>query len=378
MTAKQHADASPSASHQWLNCPASVTLAKGRTRVPTTYTREGTAAHRVAEMMLHGAKKIPGEMLVDGELVQVTPEMVDAAETYVSYVRQASAGSMLHIEKRVDVGHGVFGTADSLIVGAPKIEIVDFKYGQGVAVYPDSPQLKIYALGALNYAGPFEDIRSVDLTVVQPRTDPNNPVSTVNMSVTELSDWEVLTLAPALALLEAGDTTETPGDWCRWCVRAGECKALAAQAQSNAKVAFGDTPPDPVGMTDDELGAVLDYAQMISDWIRKVQAEASQRIDHGTYVPGWKLVAKRAVRRWEDPTGAISALMKKGIDPMDVMRIETIGTVEKIMKRNKVRADTIDPFTIKQSSGSTLVSEKDGRPAIDNSAQAVFGELSEM
>lgn len=373
---KLHADASPSASHQWLNCPASVTLARGRVREATTYTREGTAAHRVAEIMLTGNKKIPGTMLVDGEKITVTPEMIDAAGEYVKYVK--AMPGLLMVETRVKVtvdGEDLFGTADAIVYDGPRLDVVDFKYGQGVSVSADSPQLRIYALGALEEVGPFTDISEVGMTVVQPR---NGGINSVDMNVTELADWERVTLTPAVERLAAGDTTETPGDWCRWCVRAGECKALAALAQTNAKVAFGDTPPDPGGMADDELGVILDYAQMISDWITKVRAEASQRIDHGSYIPGWKLVPKRAARKWEDPTGAISELMKRGIDPMEIMRIETIGTVEKVMKRAKVKASTIDPFTIKQSSGTTLVSEKDGRPAVDNSAQNVFGELSEM
>ena len=57
MTAtKKHADASPSSSSIWLNCPASVTKARGRVRKPTIYTQEGSAAHIAAEMMLKNMK----------------------------------------------------------------------------------------------------------------------------------------------------------------------------------------------------------------------------------------------------------------------------------------------------------------------------------
>ena len=38
----------------WLNCPASITLAEGRTRPSSRYAKEGTAAHSIAQMILNG------------------------------------------------------------------------------------------------------------------------------------------------------------------------------------------------------------------------------------------------------------------------------------------------------------------------------------
>lgn len=380
MTTKAHADASPSSSSIWLNCSASVTQARGKIRLPTSYTREGTAAHTVAEMLLRGKRKIPKQIIVDGEEVTVTEEMRDAVDIYVAYVFSLKKGAdQWHIETRVDLGYDdedISGTSDCFAVYEKRgeVEVVDFKYGQGYLVDPGSSQNRIYGLGVLNHVGPFVDIKTIRLTIVQPRTDPVNPVKTIVLPVQELIQWESDVLLPAVALVAAGDTAETPGDHCRWCVRAGECWALADMAQANAKVAFGELPPDPTGMSSEEIGAVLEHATMIVSWLKKLQSEASQRIDHGQQVPGWKLVAKRAVRRWEDEQGAIKRLVDLGINPEDILRIETIGTVEKVMKRNHFMAKELDAFTIKESSGSTLVSEKDGRPAIDNSAQNIFGE----
>lgn len=381
---KVHADASPSSSNIWLNCPASVTQARSRVRLPTSYTREGSAAHLLAEMRLKGKHKVPKQLVVEGEEITVTPEMLAAVDTYVSYALGLKKGAdQWHVETRVDLGYeeeDISGTSDVFAVYEKRgeVEVGDFKYGQGYLVDPGSSQNRIYALGVLNHIGPFADIRIVRLTIVQPRTDENNPVKSIVFTVQELIDWEQNVLLPAVARVAAGDTTETPGDHCRWCVRAGECRTLADIAQANAKVAFGEIPPDPGGMTSEEIGAVLEHATMIVSWLKKLQAEASQRIDHGQKVPGWKLVAKRAVRRWDDEAGAIRRLVDLGLDPEDILRIETIGTVEKVMKQHRIQHDVLDAFTIKESSGSTLVSEKDGRPAIDNSAQNVFGDAVDL
>lgn len=377
---KLHADASPSSSGIWIACPASVTKARGRQRVPTIYTLEGSVAHAVAEERLNAGKKYkwPGIYEMDGQLIDVTEEMKEAIEVYAKHVEKLKAVKRYEQKVSIDYeGEALFGTADTVAVNGPEgwVEVVDFKYGQGVRVSADSSQLKIYGLGVLNNLGPFEDIRTIDLTVVQPRIDPDNPTNTVSLRISEIEKWGHDILTPALDRLAAGDLTETTGDHCRWCVRAGECQALADLAMTNAQTAFGAIPPAPASMTDDELGLLLDHAQMIVDWVSKVKAEATGRIEKGSYVPGWKLVAKRAMRRWAKPSEAITHLMQRGVDPMSIMRIETIGNVEAAMKRNRVPLKTLDQFTAKESSGSTLVSEKDGRPAVDNSVQNVFGDV---
>jgi hypothetical protein len=378
----QHADASPSSSNIWINCPASVTKARGKVRKSTVYTREGSAAHEIAEERLYiGVGFLyPDVWVIEGETITVTPEMCEVIELYARTVEDLKGQK--HYEKRVQIDHGdepLFGTADAYVIDPKmgRVDVVDLKYGQGVQVSPDSSQLKIYGLGVLNAIGPFEDIRTIGLTVVQPRANPEFPIRSADFPVSELETWATETLHPALDRISAGDQTETPGDHCRWCVRAGECEALASLAMSNARAAFPAIPPEPKTLDNDELGVLLDHVQMISDWIGKVRAEAMNRAEAGAYIPGWKMVAKRAVRRWQDPTGAFIELQSLGLDALAIMRIETIGNVETAMKRAKVPLTKLDAFTVKVSSGSTLVSEKDGRPAIDNSAHGAFSDVVE-
>ncbi len=382
-----HAHASPSSSEQWLNCPASVTQARGRQRKATVYTREGSAAHQLAERILTArtkGKNLSGvrSILIEGEDVPVTEEMVDAVDTYVSYVLGLKGAKLFETVVKVETAddlEALWGTADTIVIKVPRreVEIVDFKYGQGVFVPADTPQFRIYAIGVLDYLGPFVEIDKVRLTVVQPRAG-DTPIRSSIIPVGELVQWQKDVLVPALRRLKAGDATEKPGDHCRWCVRAGECKTLAALAVESAKVAFDEVPPDPTGMTDEEIGRVLAHGELILSWVNKLRQEASARLDGGGSVPGWKLVAKRAMRRWDDPEGALLAIKGKQVPLTDVLRIETIGTVEKVLKRYKVPLDIIHPYTIKESTGTTLVSEADGRPAVDTSAKNVFSETEPL
>ena len=45
-----HALLSPSSSHRWLKCPASVALSKDMPDETSEYAEEGTKAHRLAEL----------------------------------------------------------------------------------------------------------------------------------------------------------------------------------------------------------------------------------------------------------------------------------------------------------------------------------------
>jgi uncharacterized protein DUF2800 len=376
-----HADASPSSSSIWINCPASVTLARGKQRRASIFTAEGSVAHLLAEAILNttDAPGLVGQTVThEGFDIRITEEMVEGVQVYVDEVQGLFAtADETGVEARVSIDtdgdERIFGTCDAWAVnyGLRRLYVRDLKFGQGVEVSPDSSQLKIYALGVLGLLGPFVDLDTIDLGIVQPRA---GGIKTHTMSLEELIEWERSTLTPAVARLNAGDPTEVAGDHCRWCVRAGECRAFAALANSVAKVAFGDTPPDPSGMENDELGEILNHAETISAWVTKLRAEVSGRLDAGQDVPGWKLVAKRAVTKWSDETGALSELMGRGIPFDEISRIETLGEVKTVMKRYRVKEDVLQPYTVKESSGSTLVSAKDPRPPIASGARNVFIE----
>src|SRR4249920_3638362 len=155
----QHADASPSSSATWLACPASVTKARGRRRLPTIYTAEGSAAHEVADLLIHGLIP-PDEIKVDGGfIIGIDDDMIDAVERYVGYVEKLKANAdVFATEVSVTIpvigGEKLYGTADVIAYNekTETLEIVDLKYGKGVEVSAaGNPQLRIYALGAIQH-----------------------------------------------------------------------------------------------------------------------------------------------------------------------------------------------------------------------------------
>ena len=370
-----HADASPSSASIWLKCPASVTQARGKKRLPSPYTREGTAAHEAAENLVHG-RKIPPAITVDGEAIEITDEMLDHVQVYARYCQDLQKRShVFQTETRVellDLPEAVYGTADAMGWNRDdrELEIADLKYGKGVLVGVDgNPQLKIYGLGGYRK---FKSVRRVKLTIIQPRTA-GPPVQSVTYSVGELRMWEAEVLEPALQRIADDDATEAPGSHCRWCVRAGECKALANLAQIEARTAFADAPAAIVGgLTNADLSHALDKADLIVAWINLIRAEASQRADAGQSIPNYKLVPKRAIRKWTDDNDALAALNVAGVPLHEVVKVVSVAAVERVLKARRIKVPALDAMVVKESSGSTLVRDTDPREGIDNSPQGHF------
>jgi hypothetical protein len=388
-----HPDASPSAASIWMRCPASVTLSRGRVRKPSIYTREGTAAHHVAELMIHGLK-IPASVEVEGETVEVTEEMVEHVQVYVDYVSalQHKAHSFA-TESLIKLGwlaEPLFGTADARALYTEGLdlvlEIVDLKFGAGVPVGAiQNPQLRVYGLGALAETdaaheatfGAGESVDRVKLTIVQPRLSGGPGIETETLSAARLRFWGVETLEPAVERIAAGDPTEIPGPHCRWCVRAGECKALAGLALAEAQAAFSVIPSEIVrAMSNDDLAHALDKAELITAWIALVRAEASQRADVGHTIPGWKLAAKRAMRKWTNEDLALVALNDAGAPLKDVVKIVSPAAVERVLKAHRLGLDVIKGLWVKESSGTTLVRDDDPREGLALSAQSMFSVLT--
>lgn len=241
-----HAACSPSGAAMWLACPASITLTKGMERPSSRFAREGTAAHKVAELIIGGDPFLPDKVEVEGQEFVVTREMCRALRAYVhdiEYLRR-EPGARVFIEQRVVIPHTfsrVWGTVDCGVVTDRSLHVLDLKYGKGVAVDPESPQLKLYALGLMAMEGwdsvPYD--LDVTLTVHQPRVGDGAP-QTVHTTAGALELWHGLFVVPALERIQRGDTTERAGPHCRFCVRQKDCAAFARKHQERAATLFDD------------------------------------------------------------------------------------------------------------------------------------------
>jgi hypothetical protein len=225
----------------WLHCPASITLAEGRTRPSSIYAKEGTAAHKIAELLIGGDMFPPYNLTVEGTEFVIGKQMLDYLHKYVDFVQGLQTQGHVWIETRVGLTYTnglVWGTADCIGHDWKNsvLTIADLKYGKGVPVGPDSAQLKIYALGAMDHLQIFPDW--VKLMIFQPRLEEEPKVHMMDFG--SILEWGANHLRPAVRRLEEGDTSEVAGPWCRWCVRRNECAAYASKRSASASDIFDD------------------------------------------------------------------------------------------------------------------------------------------
>lgn len=379
-----HSKIGASSMYRWSACPGSVREAeKAPPSVSSRYAEEGTDAHAFAAMCLtlnhNPGKYINDDVAYDGRRMKVDREMAEAVQVYVDHIwLNRPKTQAVQIEQKFDLSDvhpGLFGTADCVIWDekAKLLEVVDFKYGAGIPVeVKDNSQLHYYALGALLASG--HPARTVRMTIVQPRCDhADGPVRSFDIDAVDLLDFKVDLKAFAVA-------TEDPkaplkaGSHCRFCPASGICPELRKRAQHAAKEDFqplapdadarkaaGQPPYDPV-----KLKEWLDSRESVKAWLKALDEFAYAELEAGRTIPGYKLVEKRAHRKYRNGEGEVIEALQS--DPMldveiddcfEPRSLKSPAQLEKLVGKPWVAR-----FTVQESSGHALVPESDKRPAV--------------
>jgi hypothetical protein len=175
-----HAILSASGAHRWMACTPSARLELGFEDNSGEAAAEGTAAHALAEHKLRRALKMRSKKPVSK---YDSDEMDVCTDDYVGFVLETLTQAKLScpdplvlIEQKLDFSRYVpdgFGTGDCVVIADGTLHIVDFKYGQGVLVNAeDNPQMKLYALGALEL---FDAIYDIDAVCAEQPSRYNHP-----------------------------------------------------------------------------------------------------------------------------------------------------------------------------------------------------------
>lgn len=369
---RAHSKLGASVAHRWTNCPGSVSFCEGAEDKTSVFAAWGTAAHEVGERCLKGNETAnvyyDRVFTIDGFKIVCDEEMVETVDVYVDYVRSIAYGGVLEVEKNFSleqVHPGMFGTNDALVYNAEKkhLYVVDLKGGQGKAVeVVDNAQLKYYALGAL-LANPHWGVETITLVIVQPRAaHRDGPIRTWDTTPLDLMMWGD-NLADLAKRTQEPDAPLVAGDWCRWCPREGTCPANKAAAIKGAMADFAAHPAD---LSEEDLVAILREAGRIEDWVRAVKSYAFEKLQKGDAVPGYKLVAKRAQRRWNsaeiDIVEAVTSVVKVEEGQLYKHELKSPAQIEKLLPKHlqHVIADLYES----RSSGVTLALEEDKRPAV--------------
>lgn len=374
-----HAILSASGAHRWLNCPPSARLELEFESTSSEAAKEGTAAHALCEHKLKKALRMRSKRPTSD---YDSDEMEECSDAYVDFVmeqyevaKQSCKDPVILIEQRLDFSCYVpdgFGTGDCLIISDDKLHIIDFKYGMGVLVEAENnPQMKLYALGALNVYDALYDIKEVSMTIFQPRRD---NVSTWTIDVSELKDWAENELRVRAKMAYDGEGEYLPGEWCTFCKAAVRCRARAEEKLKLAQMEFKMPPL----LTDAEIEEILMVLPDLTKWANEISAYAlDAAVNHGKVWNGFKVVEGRSVRKYTDDDAVADAAKDAGFK--DIYRQSLIPLTEMQKLMGKDRFEKVLGGLITKAPGKpTLVPVTDKRPAINvTNAIDEFNEIKE-
>ena len=376
-SARAHAALSASSSHRWMMCPPSVKLSEQFADKPSPYAEEGTFLHELSEMKLH---RYLGDMTPEvleaqyaahrdndfysDEAESVTDEYVDFCIETIESVRASCPDPLILVEHRLDYSEYVpdgFGTGDLVIVADGVLEVVDFKGGRGVRVEAErNSQLMLYGLGALLEFDPLYDIRTVRMTIVQPRL---NNISTYETTTDELIRWAEKEVRPKALLAYEGKGEFCAGEWCRFCRARYTCRKRSEYHMRLAERDF----KEPDLLTDEEILDILPVAESLNNWVADLIAYATQQAVDGKTWPGYKLVAGRSVRRYTSEAEVIKAATEAGFTDIYKTTLLDVGDLEKRMGRKKF-SEVLGKYVIKPVGAPQLVPESDPRKPYSDAA----------
>lgn len=360
-----HALLSASSSHRWLNCPPSARLCEGYDDKGSDFAAEGTDAHSLCEYKLKKALGLPAEDPTEN-LTWYDSEMEDCANGYAAYVlelvedaKKTCPDPVVLIEQRLDYSKYVeagFGTGDCVIVADDTLNIVDYKHGRGVLVdATENPQMKLYALGALDLFDCLYDIRTVTMTIYQPR---RANISVFTISTQDLLDWAEKILVPTAELAFNGDGEFHCGEWCQFCKAKADCRE---RARANLELARYEFRQPPL-LTDEEVESILAQIDDLVSWAEDIKAYALQAAISGKHWSGYKLVEGRATRKYTDDRAVAATVMAAGFDPYEKKLLGITAMTSLLGK--KTFNDLLGSLIAKPQGKPTLVPESDSRPAM--------------
>ena len=336
-----------------IACPASIELvAKMPPKPSSKYADEGTLLHDAISQILD-CKATPESVIgMTYEGITLTQELYDdkiavalAALDEIDPDKQMEFA----VESSVNFGDllpGVFGSADLLGRIGKKAIVLDWKFGNGVAVEAtENYQGMFYAAAAWRTPETkwvFEDVEEIEIIIVQPPM-----VKRWVTTPKRIAEFEF----ELVAAVNGKRTKMQTGEHCRWCAAKPTCPMVTGAVDRALKTAL-------VRLDADKVSEYLAQADQLESWIDSVRVLAYDMLENNVKVPGYKLVAKRGTRQWVNDEAPVKLLGDKAYES----KLISVAQAEKIIGKKNFPSDV----AVSVSSGSTLATEDDPRPAVIN------------
>jgi len=358
-----------------MGCPGSVALcAKMPPRPSSVYADLGTLLHNaVAQVLDQGVtpESLLGMKYQDQVLTQ---DHIDN-KLHVALNLLGEIDPKLEMEYAVEteVGFGdflpnVFGSCDLLGRIGNRAIVLDWKFGDGVAVgVEENEQLLFYAAAAMrtpSVAWVFDGATEIECVIVQPPS--------VKRWITTVDRVKIFenNLVASVKESQKKNADLSAGEHCRWCAAKPICPKMTGAVERALQEQLAS-------LNADMIGGYLKNCDLLEQWITDLRALAHQMLEADKPVPGWKLVNKRATRQWANDDQAADVLAKVIPEAeLYVTKLITPAVAEKVLK--KLGDKLPDDLVIAVSSGSTLAREEDPRPAVVQIGKQLVAALSKI
>jgi hypothetical protein len=359
-----------------INCPGSVALVQKMPPKPSSeHADRGTMLHdTIAEIL---GKDLPWSQFIGTKYKDqvLTQELFDEKiAVALELLDQVDPDKRMEYEVETRVGFGdllpgVFGSTDLVGRIGDRAVVLDWKFGDGVVVdAEDNDQLMFYAAACMRTESAqwaFAGATEVELIIVQP------PMIKRWVTTKERIKQFEQTLVQAVKQAQSTDAKLQHGDHCRWCAAKPICPKMTGAVDRALQVQLKEIDVDM-------LGRYLKNADLLEDWIKDLRALALQLLEKSLPVPGYKLVAKRGTRQWAKQEDVVHWLDGKGLESSEIYNKELLSPaqMEKVLKKRKL---ALPPeLVVSVSSGTTLASEDDPRPAVLQIGQQLTAALSKL
>lgn len=398
----KHALLGASSADRWLNCPPSARLTEDMPDKGSKYAAAGTLAHEIAEFKARHyfsepiSKRTYNSRMKKFQADENYDKGMDCAtDMYLDHLKGRAMSypdpPSVSLEVQVDFSDIVpegFGTADCVMIGSGRLDVVDYKNGAGVLVEAENnPQMMLYAWGALNLYRPIygDSIHTVHLSIVQPNA---GGVREWEVRVFDLCKWIADVVVPRAKQAWDGTGEHKPGDWCRFCKAKATCSARAAKMLELEPLVDAAPAGSPVArayegaeavrlLTDAEVGDILTRARDLAAWVKDLEDYALSAALSGRTIPGWKAVEGRGSRDWIGGADTAFKALSLKVDEALLYdrRPVTVAGLEKVLGKKDFAA-VAEGLWEKRPGKPTLAPESDNREPY-NAAAAAFSVVSE-
>lgn len=409
-----HSVFSPSGSKMWLGCAGSL--------IPNMFASDdagedaayGTVGHMVGETWLkEGAR--PNHLLGTRHWVEsgdwgfqilVDDAMMEYVKRYVDWCKNLPGDH--YVETRVSISEltpipDQGGTADHAACTYQRMVITDLKMGKGVRVYAkENSQALLYALGFFYEWDWLYDFHEIVIRIAQPRLDVFEEWTVDRAYLLEFAEFVKVRAAAAWV----HNAPRTPSaEACQWCKVQATCgprmKQLfdvsegvfstldrdieAGEVEEFREKLHGDwtfKPVNPAELTTEDLDKIFGMRGTVERLWEKIAEEISRRANSGAKLKNWKLVEGRSRRAFRNKHAAGAKLIELGCKPEEVFVTELVspaGAEELLRKAGHKRSewpDLLKGLVFRPPGKATLAPITDGRPAITDKTEGVFGDTT--